>query len=161
VEFDPQVLNPRILLDCFLALHDPTKVRAHGKHAYGTGQYRSCIFLPTGSYIQGVAREALDDCQAQLGKELSTEMRVMDADKWFWVAEERHQRHDERQEDRSNIDLSTICIEEWIQLYGRRSASVLITSNTVQANVERPVRNLSHRSRSEYEEAIAQSRFMI
>ena len=36
VTFDPIVLSPRVLVDCFLALHDPTKVRALGKHARGT-----------------------------------------------------------------------------------------------------------------------------
>jgi peptide methionine sulfoxide reductase MsrA len=44
-KFDPVVLKPRILVDCFLALNDRTKVRAMGKHAAGTGQYRSCIFV--------------------------------------------------------------------------------------------------------------------
>ena len=45
IEFDPAVLKPRILIDCFLALHDPTKVRAMGKHAAGIGQYRSFASL--------------------------------------------------------------------------------------------------------------------
>jgi methionine-S-sulfoxide reductase len=74
VGFDPVVLNPRILLDCFLSLHDPTKVRAQGKHAV-TGQYRSCIFVDPS--FESVVQLALHDCQAQLDKELSTQVKAM------------------------------------------------------------------------------------
>ena len=44
-EYDPTILSSRVLVESFLALHDPTKVRAHGKHVLGTGQYRSCLFV--------------------------------------------------------------------------------------------------------------------
>jgi peptide-methionine (S)-S-oxide reductase len=112
VKFHPSILAPRVLLDCFLAMHDPTKVRAHGKHAHGTGQYRSCILLDGAAAsprdekeeeeetLVGTAHQALTDCRAQLGKELSTELCVLNTpmDDWFFAAEERHQRHDEQKQ---------------------------------------------------------------
>ena len=41
VTLDGEMLNPRTLFDCFLSLRNPTKSRAHGKQAAGTGHYRS------------------------------------------------------------------------------------------------------------------------
>jgi methionine-S-sulfoxide reductase len=142
VEFDTAVLEPRVLVDCFLAMHDPTKVRAHGKHASGTGQYRSCIFLPsltetTASDTEAIVRQALQDCQSQLEKELSTECRVMSSDgsDWFWSAEERHQRHDERRGKCTVDDLSTLSASDWLQTYGRRSESIVGSSQTINSAV--------------------------
>jgi methionine-S-sulfoxide reductase len=88
VELDPSVLGLRILMDSFLAFHDPTKVRAHGKHAQGVGQYRSCVFVQNSQAAQS-AKEAIDCCQTQLQKELSTSLSVMEErlNDWFWTAE--------------------------------------------------------------------------
>jgi methionine-S-sulfoxide reductase len=133
VTFDPHILTPRVLMDCFLTLHDPTKVRAHGKHAAGTGQYRSCVFVITAE-LEQIAQEAIHDCKVQLGKDLSTEVRRMEVDlsRWFWRAEEYHQRHDERREDRSDVtDVSTLSPEKWLSQYGKRSPSVLGSSETM------------------------------
>jgi peptide-methionine (S)-S-oxide reductase len=139
VEFDHTVLEPRILVDCFLAMHDPTKVRAHGKHAGGTGQYRSCIFLQTETIrdTEAIVLQALKDCQSQLEKELSTDVRVMRSDMsdWFWPAEERHQRHDERRSQCTADDLSTLSASEWLETYGRRSASIVGSSQTINSAV--------------------------
>jgi peptide-methionine (S)-S-oxide reductase len=142
VEFDTAVLEPRVLVDCFLAMHDPTKVRAHGKHASGTGQYRSCIFLPTptertASDTEAIVRQALQDCQSQLEKELSTECHVMGSDEsnWFWPAKERHQRHDERRGKCTVDDLSTLSASDWLETYGRRSESVVGSSQTINSAV--------------------------
>lgn len=131
VEFDPTVLDTRTLIDCFLALHDPTKVRAHGKHAAGTGQYRSCIFLPFDSDndVINIARQALEDCRMQLG-EISTRVNL---DEWFWEAEERHQQHNERRGGTSENNLTTLSTTEWLGCYGRRTRSVLGTSATLGA----------------------------
>ena len=132
VTFDPTVLKPRILIDCFLALHDPTKVRAMGKHAAGTGQYRSCIFV-VNNEMENAARQALDDCQRQLEKDLSTVIRKMDndLDSWFWRAEERHQRHDEKRESGKSLDTETVSLNEWLRLYGKRKESVWGSSETM------------------------------
>jgi len=138
VEFDSQVLDPRVLIDCFLALHDPTKVKAHGKHAAGIGQYRSSVFLPScETGMKEIVREALDDCESQLQKALSTEVRVMtsNVDDWFWTAEERHQRRDERRNKYKAEDLSTLSAFDWLELYGRRSASIIGSSQTMNSAV--------------------------
>ena len=127
VEFDPKVLEPRMLFDSFLALHDPTKVRAHGKHAQGIGQYRSCIFVSNDD-LKASANAALDDCRLQLNKELSTEL--CDATN-FWPAEERHQRHDERRNP--TVDRSTLPVTEWLKVYGKRSQTILGSAATLSS----------------------------
>mmetsp|Transcript_61884 Transcript_61884/g.182772 ORF Transcript_61884/g.182772 Transcript_61884/m.182772 type:complete len:680 (-) Transcript_61884:1375-3414(-) len=146
VEFDSDVLPPRVLMDCFLAMHDPTKVRAHGKHAAGTGQYRSCTFFAC-EEMAGVAAEALRECHFQLGKELSTELRLMPDEcsggQWFWLAEDRHQKHDEKvgKVSRTNVNgnqIYSISVQEWLREYGRRSASVLGNAETVQVAASEP-----------------------
>jgi len=139
ITIDPSTMNLRILLDCFLAMHDPTKVRAHGKHEAGTGQYRSCVFV-TDEELKSTAMEALEECQTQLEKPLSTVVRNMDDDEglsnniedWFWIAEERHQRHDERKLQSSNINTLTVSISDWLREYARRSQSVSGSSQTIQ-----------------------------
>jgi methionine-S-sulfoxide reductase len=141
VEFDPTILDPRVLFDCFLAMHDPTKVRAHGKHAARTGQYRSCILLPpetiaSSSCCESAAHEAIAECQTQLNKDLSTQVRIMAAgsDKWFWEAEERHQRHDEKRG--AADDLSTLSASAWLGRYGKRSESLLGSAETLAEAIE-------------------------
>ena len=129
VLFDTTILSPKILIDAFLSLHDPTKVRAHGKHSIGTGQYRSCIFT-SDSYLYDLANGAIEECRVQLQKELSTEIRVMTDDfQWFWEAEERHQRHDE-QKGRTAIE--TLSFTDWLTTYGHRSASRLGSSESME-----------------------------
>ena len=100
ISFDPDVMQYDVLFDCFLSMHDPTKVRSHGKHAEGTGQYRSSIFCENPEIYQA-ALVSLGRCREQLGKELSTDLRLMQTptpdspfgEGWGWKAEERHQRH--------------------------------------------------------------------
>ena len=137
VTFDPNILKPRVLFDCFLALHDPTKVRAHGKHAKGTGQYRSCIFV-TSEEMLAIASQTLEECQHQLQKEISTELRLMESSEdpsnfpnWFFVAEDRHQHHEERKKQDS-LGSDTLSATEWLQEYGRRSKSIWGSSETIQ-----------------------------
>jgi peptide-methionine (S)-S-oxide reductase len=127
--FDPFVLKLRVLLDCFLAMHDPTTVRAHGKHARGTGQYRSCIILKQERTITSrmdLAQDALNECQKQLGKAISTEISYLSQ---FWPAEERHQRHDERRNPEKST--STLEVLEWIQEYGKRRSSIVGSATTL------------------------------
>ena len=100
VTVDRGVLNPRTLFDYFLYLNDPTKVRAHGKQATGTGQCRICVFVPTSRGKEGAAaatadyevvaavREALEECRFRLGKEIGTEVRTLDVVRLrFWRVE--------------------------------------------------------------------------
>jgi len=153
VDFDPTVLPPRVLLDCFLAMHDPAKVRAHGKHAKGMGQYRSLI-VATSLELQSTAQKALEDCESQLGKELSTELILQisnnrvsadtvaeqnsDDFDWFHEAEERHQRHDEKrklastttssdqnEQNLTSAEFSSLDPVAWLEKFGTRKKAVL------------------------------------
>ena len=132
---DPTICIPAQLFDCFLSMHDPTKVRAHGKHAIHTGQYRSSIFVSNQNQNQNLkvqAEEALLRCAMQLQKTLSTEIYVVEGPKnKFWKAEDRHQLHDERVKRKDPKDLSTLSVYEWIQTFGRRTESVLGSSETM------------------------------
>lgn len=125
VEWDATVLLPCQLLDCFFAMHDPTKVRSHGTHAPQTGQYRSCILLPPeSSALAPVVREALAECQRKLGNEISTEVVpiVDSSNPWFWEAEERHQLHD--QSKGSAWDGTTLSMADWLDVFGTRRYSI-------------------------------------
>lgn len=138
VTFDPSVCDTRKLVDCWLAMHDPTMVRAHGKRATKTGQYRSCLFAFDVS-TKNVALDAVAACQSQLGKEISSEVTLSLASE-FWRAEDRYQRHDElrlrkrRSEYEIKIDqeLGTLSFEDWIVNYGRRKKSVWGSSESIQ-----------------------------
>jgi peptide-methionine (S)-S-oxide reductase len=135
VTFDPTVLSARVLIDSFLALHDPTKVRALGKRAAGTGQYRSSVFVLDANMAQ-VASEALQDCRSQLQRELSTEVTILgdNPSLWFWKAEERHQRREERRSG-VELDTNTISTTEWLREYGRRAQSILGSSETIKLSM--------------------------
>jgi peptide-methionine (S)-S-oxide reductase len=127
VVFDPTVCNASRLIDCWLTMHDPTIVRAHGKRAKKTGQYRSCVFVFS-DHMQNIASNAVETCQQQLGEELSSEVKML-AKENFWAAEERHQRHDEL---RRGVDLDTLSFGQWLLKYGRRSAYILGSSESIQ-----------------------------
>ena len=141
VTFDPNICEPRRMMDCFLAMHDPTVVRAHGKKAQGSGQYRSCIFI-LDSDMERIALDAVADCRKQLGKMLSTDVKVLTSDA-FWIAENRHQLHDERVNNESSKDVvrvnnkrskdvHTLSYTEWLLEYGRRSSSIWGSGETMQ-----------------------------
>ena len=128
VTFDPYVLPPSKLFDCFFAMHDPTMVRAHGKRAQGTGQYRSCIFVDNEEMKQ-TANQVLKECQRNVGLGLSTEIICMPQDiEWFWPAEDRHQRYEERVKRRAPLTLN---IKNWMMEYARRSSSIWGSSETI------------------------------
>lgn len=124
--FDPAICDANKLIDCWLAMHDPTMVRAHGKRAIKTGQYRSCAFALS-EHMLSTLNDVVNACREQLEKEISSEIKLL-ARNDFWAAEDRHQRHDER---RKGGDLSTLSFEQWLLRYGRRSASILGSSETI------------------------------
>lgn len=134
VEFDPNVCDPRKLIDCFLALHDPTIIRAHGKRSVGSGQYRSCIF-PLDSDMDRIALDAVTDCRKQLAKLLSTEVKPLTLDS-FWIAEDRHQLHDERVKKKSGKDIETLSEMDWLLEYARRSEAIFGSSGTMQVAID-------------------------
>ena len=51
VEYDPGCLGMEVQVGCFVAMHDPTMVKAHRDYGVG-GRYMSCVFLG-GSGIGG------------------------------------------------------------------------------------------------------------
>jgi len=82
--------------------------------------------------MQVIASDAIASCQEQLGKEMSSEVEryySTGSDDFFWAAEERHQRHDER---RRNAELHTLSFEQWLMEYGRRNAAVFGSSESIQ-----------------------------
>jgi peptide-methionine (S)-S-oxide reductase len=128
VTFDPQILSPNELFDCFFAMHDPTMVRAHGKRSQGSGQYRSCIMVNTDE-MRLVADRAWNECQRSLGLGLSTEIvQVADIDERFWPAEDRHQLYEQRVKGRES---STLTLEQWMVEYARRSSSIWGSAETL------------------------------
>lgn len=131
VVFDRNILSIRQLVDCFLALHDPTKVRAHGKHAPLTGQNRSCVFVTDAKRMMPVVEAAIADCQKSLGKEVCTQIETGVR---FWPAEERHQRYEERRED-SITETHTLSTADWLDRYGRRAKSVMGTAHTLEKSI--------------------------
>ena len=130
VTFDPSILPLRHLVDCFLALHDPTKVRAHGKHAPLTGHYRSCVFCSEPTHVS-IVREAIQDCQTALQKDVCTQVAT---DVKFWKAEDRHQRYEERRNDRIT-ETTTLSTKEWLAQYGRRKPSMVGSAQTLEESV--------------------------
>jgi len=129
VTFDSSVLNLRKLIDCFLAMHDPTIVRAHGKRVAKTGQYRSCVFF-SDKEMEIVANDAVTECRKQLAKVLSTEVKPLPMEASFWLAEERHQLHDERIKKKVGNEIMTLNEIDWLFEYGRRAASIWGSSET-------------------------------
>ena len=127
VTFDPATCDRAKLFDSWLSMHDPTNVRAHGKRAKGTGQYRSCAFVFDDQTF-AVAQECIDACSLQLDKELSSVVMMATSDQFF-TAEARHQRHDER---RGEEDTGTLSFDEWLSKYGRRSATIFGSSETIR-----------------------------
>jgi methionine-S-sulfoxide reductase len=123
VEFDPAVLEPHVLIQCFMALHDPARIRAYGKRSVDTGQHRSCIVLADRDSKFVIAiRKALDDHAKKLGQELSTVLYEMDGSNgkpWFWPAEE-HFQHISGEDMTSRDESTTLSIREWMDKYGGR-----------------------------------------
>ena len=143
IAFDADILHYDVLFDCFLSMHDPTKVRSHGKHAEGTGQYRSSIFCENPEIYQA-ALSSLGRCRDQLGKDLSTDLRLIQkptpgspfGEGWCWKAEERHQRHDEKLKKTDGEELTTLSAREWLKQYGRRRPTVVGSAETVPVGMD-------------------------
>ena len=89
VEFDPQGISYRSLLDVFWKAHDPTQLNRQGADV-GT-QYRSAVF--THSEAQAAAaRESLEaeEASGRHARKIVTEITPAPV---FWPAEDYHQRY--------------------------------------------------------------------
>lgn len=146
VVFDPIVTPLRRLVEAFLCAHDPSVVRAHGKRASGTGQYRSLVIVhdddDNHNDHEEVAQDAVEACRAQLGCDVSTEVVLETKEaSTFYRAEERHQRRDERikrrnDDDDNNTDFDTLSFGLWLSKYGKRVPSTWGSSETVLVDDE-------------------------
>ncbi len=89
VEFDPQKVSFRELVDLFWRLHDPTTLNRQGPD-YGS-QYRSVIFVHSDEQKQ-IAEEskAALDASGKLDRKVVTKIEPAPA---FWPAEDYHQKY--------------------------------------------------------------------
>jgi len=87
VQFDPQSVSLRELLEIFFVVHDPTTLDRQGND---TGpQYRSGIYWHAPAQAD-VARQVLAEVNAELGGRVVTELA---AETNYWPAEDYHQHY--------------------------------------------------------------------
>ena len=87
VSFDAERISLREVLEIFFVIHDPTTLNRQGNDV-GT-QYRSGVYVHEPAQ-QAVAREVMDEVNAQLGGRLVTELLAL-AD--YSRAEDYHQHY--------------------------------------------------------------------
>ncbi|MCL4473869.1 MAG: peptide-methionine (S)-S-oxide reductase MsrA [Actinobacteria bacterium] len=92
VEFDPERVSYKDLLQVFWNIHDPTTLNRQGPDL--GSQYRSAIFFFTPEQ-EGQARESLaeQDASGHFSRPIVTEITAAGE---FWRAEEYHQRYNEK-----------------------------------------------------------------
>jgi peptide-methionine (S)-S-oxide reductase len=92
VEFDPQQISYRALLEAFWECHDPTQINRQGPDI-GT-QYRSAIFLHNDAQReQAQASKQTLELQRRFPRPIATALVAADT---FFRAEEYHQRYLEK-----------------------------------------------------------------
>lgn len=87
IEFDPQVIGYRLLLEAFFAIHDPTTPDRQGNDA--GAQYRSVIFTHSTEQEQ-VARQLIAELEAAAAWPAPVVTEILPAPA-FWPAEDYHQ----------------------------------------------------------------------
>jgi peptide-methionine (S)-S-oxide reductase len=87
VEFDPERISLREILEIFFAIHDPTTRNRQGNDI--GSQYRSGIYVHSPEQ-ETVAREVLAEVNAQLKGRVVTELKPLDN---YSRAEEYHQHY--------------------------------------------------------------------
>lgn len=90
VEYDPDVVSYKELLDLFMSIHDPTQKDRQGPDV--GSQYRSAVFCHDDDQRQ-LAEGTLQEHQEKRGKPIATQV---DEAQPFWPAEEYHQRYYEK-----------------------------------------------------------------
>ena len=90
IEFDPDVIGYRDLLDVFFTVHDPTTLNRQGGDI-GT-QYRSAIFYHTPEQ-KAIAEASKEEAQKRFDTPIVTEITPASN---YWRAEEYHQRYAEK-----------------------------------------------------------------
>jgi peptide-methionine (S)-S-oxide reductase len=87
VEFDPEVVSLRELLEIFFSIHDPTTRNRQGNDV--GPQYRSGIYTRDDAQM-GVAREVMAEVDATTGGRVVTELLPLSN---YWRAEAYHQHY--------------------------------------------------------------------
>jgi peptide-methionine (S)-S-oxide reductase len=87
IEFDPEKISFREILEVFFVIHDPTTLNRQGNDV-GT-QYRSVIFTHSDEQ-KAVAQAVIDEAQAALKQEVVTQ--VVPAEPYY-RAESYHQEY--------------------------------------------------------------------
>jgi hypothetical protein len=73
---------------------------------------------------------------------LTTSLSVMEErlNDWFWTAEDRHQKHEERRRnanaDANRAETATLTISEWLAEYGRREKPIFGSAQTINQSIE-------------------------
>ena len=89
IEYDPNRISYRHLLDVFFSLHDPTEVNRQGPDE--GSQYRSVIFYETEEEYE-LASQVIDEINRSGRFQNPVATRVEKFDR-FWPAEEYHQSY--------------------------------------------------------------------
>lgn len=87
VQFNPDVISYRDLLEVFFVIHDPTTLNRQGNDV-GT-QYRSAIYFHTPEQ-EVTAREVVKELANAFGDAIVTEITPAET---FWPAEDYHQNY--------------------------------------------------------------------
>ena len=87
IEFDPNQVSYRELLEIFFSIHDPTTMNRQGNDV-GT-QYRSGIYYHSAEQ-RSVAREVIAELQSHLKDKVVTEVTAAEP---YWRAEDYHQEY--------------------------------------------------------------------
>ena len=93
VEFDPETISYRDLLEVFFTIHNPTTLNKQGPDV-GT-QYRSAVYYHDDEQRRTV-EAVIEDVQPLYDDEIVTEVEPLEA---FYPAEEYHQRYFEKNPD--------------------------------------------------------------
>ncbi|MFB6166837.1 MAG: peptide-methionine (S)-S-oxide reductase MsrA [Candidatus Nanohaloarchaea archaeon] len=94
VEYDPEEITYRELLEVFFSIHDPTTRDREGPDV--GSQYRSAVFYHDEEQEETV-REVIDELESRVEGEVVTEVEELDG---FYPAEEKHQDYFEKHPDR-------------------------------------------------------------
>jgi peptide-methionine (S)-S-oxide reductase len=93
IEFDPDRISYREVLEVFFAVHDPTTLNRQGNDI-GT-QYRSVIFFHDPEQ-QRIAREVIEEASRAWGRDVVTQVEPAPA---YYRAEDYHQEYFRRNPD--------------------------------------------------------------
>ncbi len=90
LDFDPEIISLKQILDIFFVAHDPTTPNRQGNDI--GPQYRSIILYTSDKQIP-IIEEAISKAQQIWRKPIVTEVKPLDT---FWIAEEYHHNYFEK-----------------------------------------------------------------